>query len=36
MQVEAHILAETRPLYQWILDPIYGLRGAVASAGVSR
>lgn len=28
MQVEAHILAETRPLYQWILEPLYGLRGA--------
>jgi membrane fusion protein len=25
MQVEAHVLAETRPLYQWVLDPIYGL-----------
>jgi membrane fusion protein len=35
MQVEAHILAETRPLYQWILEPVYGLSGAVASAGVS-
>jgi membrane fusion protein len=25
MQVEAHILAETRPLYQWVLDPLYSL-----------
>lgn len=31
MQVEAHILAETRPIYQWLLAPIYGLGGAVAS-----
>lgn len=27
MQLEAHILAETRPLYQWVLDPLYSLRG---------
>lgn len=33
MQVEAHILAETRPLYQWILEPLYGLRGSVAAEG---
>lgn len=33
MQVEAHVLAETRPLYQWLLEPIYGLRGSVATAG---
>ncbi|WP_292237559.1 HlyD family efflux transporter periplasmic adaptor subunit [Mesorhizobium sp.] len=33
MQVEAHVLAETRPLYQWVLEPIYGLRGSVAAAG---
>ncbi|MFE0019036.1 HlyD family secretion protein [Mesorhizobium sp. NPDC059054] len=33
MQVEAHVLAETRPLYQWVLEPIYGLRGAVATVG---
>ena len=25
MQLEAHILAETRPLYQWVLDPLYSL-----------
>lgn len=30
MEVEAHLLVETRPLYQWILEPIYGLRGAIA------
>lgn len=29
MEVEAHLLVETRPLYQWILEPVYGLRGAV-------
>jgi membrane fusion protein len=34
MQLEAHILAESRPLYQWILDPLYSLRGAL-SAGTS-
>lgn len=33
MQVEAHILADTRPIYQWILEPVYGLRGAVAAEG---
>lgn len=32
MQVEAHLLVDTRPLYQWILEPIYGLRGSVATA----
>ena len=30
MQVEAHLLVETRPLYQWILEPIYGLRGGLS------
>lgn len=30
MEVEAHVMVETRPLYQWILEPIYGLRGAIA------
>ena len=30
MEVEAHLLVETRPLYQWILEPLYGLRGAVS------
>jgi membrane fusion protein len=33
MQVQAHVLAEARPLYQWALEPIYGLRGSVATAG---
>jgi membrane fusion protein len=28
MQVEAHVLLEKRPLYQWILEPLYGLHGA--------
>ncbi|NRQ17607.1 Colicin V secretion protein CvaA [Ensifer sesbaniae] len=27
MQLEAHILADSRPLYQWVLDPLYSLRG---------
>ncbi len=31
MQVDAHLLGETRPLYQWILEPLYGLRAAVAA-----
>lgn len=29
MQVEAHILVDTRPLYQWILSPLYSLRGGL-------
>ncbi|RMC34343.1 HlyD family efflux transporter periplasmic adaptor subunit [Paracoccus alkanivorans] len=32
MQLEADILVETRPLYQWILEPLYGLRGYLSSA----
>jgi membrane fusion protein len=28
MQVEAQVLLERRPIYQWILDPLYGLHGA--------
>jgi membrane fusion protein len=28
MQVEAHILLERRAIYQWILEPLYGLHGA--------
>lgn len=32
MQVEAHLLVETRPLYQWVLEPLYGLRGGLTSA----
>ncbi len=27
MQVEAHVLLERRPIYQWILEPLYGLHG---------
>jgi membrane fusion protein len=27
MQVEARVLLESRAIYQWILDPIYGLHG---------
>jgi membrane fusion protein len=27
MQVEAHVLLERRPIYQWILQPLYGLHG---------
>jgi membrane fusion protein len=27
MQAEAHILLERRPIYQWILEPLYGLHG---------
>lgn len=30
MEVEAHLLVETRPLYQWIFEPLYGLRGAIS------
>jgi membrane fusion protein len=28
MQVEAQVLLEKRPIYQWILEPLYGLHGA--------
>ena len=28
MQVEARVLLDSRPLYQWILEPLYGLHGA--------
>ncbi len=28
MQLEAHLLLETRPLYQWILEPLYSLGGS--------
>jgi membrane fusion protein len=31
MQVEARVLLESRPIYQWILDPIYGLHGLRAT-----
>lgn len=32
MQVEAHLLLESRPLWQWILEPLFGLRGSFAQA----
>ena len=28
MQVDAHIILERRPIYQWILEPLYRLHGA--------
>lgn len=33
MQIEADLLADSRPLYQWVLEPLYGLRGSFISAG---
>jgi membrane fusion protein len=33
MRVEAHVLVDTRPLYQWILEPVYSLRGAIGVSG---
>jgi membrane fusion protein len=27
MQVDAHVLLDRRPIYQWILEPLYGLHG---------
>ncbi len=33
MQVEAHVLVETRPLYQWVLEPLYSLNGSFAATG---
>ncbi|WP_439271205.1 HlyD family efflux transporter periplasmic adaptor subunit [Pseudochrobactrum sp. HB0163] len=30
MGVEADLLLDTRPLYQWILEPLYSLRGRVS------
>ncbi|TIO51261.1 MAG: HlyD family efflux transporter periplasmic adaptor subunit [Mesorhizobium sp.] len=35
MEVEAELLLDTRPLYQWILEPLYSLRGGVASQSTS-
>lgn len=32
MQVEAHVLVDRRPLYQWILEPVFSLRGTLAAA----
>jgi membrane fusion protein len=28
MQVDARVLLDRRPIYQWILEPVFGLRGA--------
>ncbi|PRH89551.1 hypothetical protein C5L14_03030 [Labrys okinawensis] len=33
MQLEADLLADSRPLYQWALEPLYGLRGSFISTG---
>jgi len=27
MQVDASVLLEKRPIYQWILEPLYDMRG---------
>ena len=27
MQVDARVLLDRRPIYQWILEPLYGLHG---------
>src|SRR5690606_32686170 len=35
MRVEAHVLVDTRPLYQWVLEPVYTLRGALAASDAS-
>jgi membrane fusion protein len=32
MQVQAFVLLDRRPLYQWILEPLYGMRRAVHSS----
>jgi membrane fusion protein len=36
MQVEAHVLVETRPLYQWIFEPLYGLSEMLTSGGAGQ
>lgn len=36
MKLEASVLTETRPLYQWILDPLYSLSATVSSAGQTK
>ncbi|MDR5858104.1 HlyD family efflux transporter periplasmic adaptor subunit [Halomonas eurihalina] len=33
MQVEAHIMVETRPIYQWIFEPLYGLAEVLDAEG---
>ena len=30
MQVEAHVLVDTRTLFQWIFEPVYSLRGSLS------
>ena len=32
MQVEAHVLVDRRPLYQWLLEPLFSLRGTLVAA----
>ncbi|HET9067261.1 MAG TPA: HlyD family efflux transporter periplasmic adaptor subunit, partial [Amaricoccus sp.] len=36
MRVEAHVLVDTRPLYQWVLEPVYSLRGALGAPAEAR
>ncbi|MDK8873891.1 MULTISPECIES: HlyD family secretion protein [Paracoccus] len=36
MQVEAHLLLDSRPIWQWILEPLFGLKGAFAQAAPER
>ncbi|WP_197434502.1 HlyD family efflux transporter periplasmic adaptor subunit (plasmid) [Agrobacterium vitis] len=36
MKLEASILADARPLYQWILDPLYSLGRATSTDGLVR
>jgi membrane fusion protein len=33
MTLQASILAEKRPIYQWLLEPLYAVTGSVASKG---
>lgn len=33
MQVEADVLADTRPLYEWLFEPIYSLQRSASVAG---
>jgi membrane fusion protein len=36
MQVDARVLLDRRPLYQWILEPLYGLHGTLERAARRR
>jgi len=36
MRLEASILADSRPLYQWVLDPLYSLGRATSADGIDR